>query len=94
MVWYVQNKHEVNLMHLATRLLQSCKALKETEIKLPEKIELYIPELIVDLLQKRVNTLDIELAKQDVRRFIYNEKELDIWSKDFFSAIIKMIKFK
>jgi len=50
--------------------------------------------LIVSLLQKRVDTLDIELAKQDVRRFIYDEKELDIWSKDFFSAIIKMIKFK
>lgn len=94
MVWYVQNKHQVNLTHLATRLVQSCKALAEAKEKLPETIELYTPEIIVDLLQKRVDSLDIELSKQDIRRFIYDEKELNIWSKDFFSVIIKMIKFK
>lgn len=94
MVWYVQNKHEVNLTHLATRLIQSCKALQDAEVELPVETELYTPELIVNLLQKRVDTLDIELAKQDVRRFIYDEKELAIWSQDFFSSLIQMIKFK
>ncbi|MDD2904742.1 MAG: nucleotidyl transferase AbiEii/AbiGii toxin family protein [Sulfurimonas sp.] len=94
MVWYVQNKYEVNLTHLATRLIQSCKALQDTEVELPEEMKLYTAELIVSLLQKRVDTLDITLAKQDVHRFIYDEKQLDIWSKDFFYAIIKMIKFK
>jgi hypothetical protein len=38
--------------------------------------------------------LDIDLAAQDVRRFIYDEKELSLWSKEFFLAIIQMIKFK
>lgn len=94
MVWYVQNGHQVNLMHLGTRLIQSCKALEEVEMELPKALELYTPELIVELLQKRVDTLDIRLAKQDVHRFIYDEKELEIWSKYFFSAIIKMIKFQ
>nr|WP_321266902.1 nucleotidyl transferase AbiEii/AbiGii toxin family protein [uncultured Sulfurimonas sp.] len=94
MVWYVQNKYEVDLTHLATRLIQSCKSLQDTEIKLPQEMELYTPALIVSLLQKRVDTLNIKLAKQDVHRFIHDEKELDIWSKDFFSAIIKIIKFK
>lgn len=94
MVWYVQNGYAVDLTHLATRLIQSCKALADTEMELPTEIKLYTSELIVSLLQKRVDTLDIELAKQDVRRFIYDEKELDIWSKDFFSGLIKMIKFK
>lgn len=93
MLWYVQNKHEVNLTHLATRLIQSCKALQDADIELPTETKLYTPELIVNLLQKRVDTLDIELAKQDVRRFIYDEKELDIWSKEFFSRLIQMIKF-
>lgn len=94
MVWYIQNKYEVSLTHLATRLIQSCKALQDTEVELPKEIELYTPKLLVNLLQKRIDTLDIELAKQDVHRFIYDEKELEIWSKDFFSAIIQMIKFK
>ncbi|EQB39156.1 hypothetical protein M947_08325 [Sulfurimonas hongkongensis] len=94
MVWYIQNKYQVDLTHLATRLIQSCKALQDTEVELPKEIELYTPELLVNLLQKRVDTLDIELAKQDVHRFIYDEKELEIWSKDFFFAIIQIIKFK
>lgn len=94
MIWYVQNKYEVDLMHLATRLIQSCKALQDAEVELPIETKLYTPELIVSLLQKKVDTLDIELAKQDVRRFIYDEKELDIWGKEFFSRLIQMIKFK
>jgi len=94
MVWYVQNGYAVDLVHLATRLTQSCKALEDTEVELPADIVLYTPELIASFLQKRVDTLDINLAKQDVRRFIYNEKELNIWSQDFFSSLIKMIKFK
>lgn len=94
MVWYVQNGYAVDLVHLATRLTQSCKALADTEVELPTDIVLYTPELIASLLQKRVDALDINLAKQDVRRFIYDEKELNIWSQDFFSSLIKMIKFK
>lgn len=94
MVWYVQNGYAVDLVHLATRLTQSCKALVDTAVELPADIVLYTPELIASLLQKRVDALDINLAKQDVRRFIYDEKELNIWSQDFFSSLIQMIKFK
>jgi len=94
MVWYVQNGYAVDLVHLATRLTQSCKALADTEVELPADIVLYTPELIASFLQKRVNALDINLAKQDLRRFISDEKELNIWSKDFFSALIQMIKFQ
>ncbi|MFT7859479.1 MAG: nucleotidyl transferase AbiEii/AbiGii toxin family protein [Sulfurimonas sp.] len=94
MVWYVQNGYALNLVHLATRLTQSCKALADTEVELPTDIVLYTPELIASFLQKRVDALDINLAKQDVYRFIYDEKELDIWGKEFFLSLIKMIKFQ
>jgi hypothetical protein len=94
MIWYVQNGYQVNLTHLATRLLQSCKALEEAEIELPNSLEQYNQKIVVGLLQQRVESLDIELAKQDVRRFIHDEKELEIWSKDFFSSLIQMIKFQ
>ena len=94
MVWYVQNGYQVNLTHLATRLIQSCKALEEAEIELPNSLEQYNQNMVVSLLQQRVESLDIELAKKDVRRFIYDEKELEIWSKYFFSSLIQMIKFQ
>jgi predicted nucleotidyltransferase component of viral defense system len=51
MVWYVQNGYEVDLMHLATRLIQSCKALEDAEIELPKTIELYTTELIAGVLK-------------------------------------------
>lgn len=94
MIWYVQNKHEVNLQHLAMRLMQSCKALKENGVKIPDSIEKYNKEIIVDLLKKRVDMLDVDLAKQDVRRFISDENELKIWNKDFFNSIVTMIQFR
>lgn len=78
---------------LVAGLVHIC-ALADTEIELPTEIKLYTPELVVSLLQNRVDVLNIDLAKQDVRRFIYDEKELDIWSQDFFSSLTKMIKFK
>ena len=94
MVWYVQKHHSVDVKHLATRLAQSCKALENTGAIMPNKIEEYTPEILKELLYKRVETLHVELAKDDVKRFIYDEKELSIWSKDFFRAIIEKIEFK
>jgi hypothetical protein len=57
-------------------------------------IQDYTPQIIIGLLNKRIESLDVEMAKQDVRRFIYDEKELGLWSKEFFLALVKMIKFK
>lgn len=94
LVWYVQKGHDVNLLHLATRLVQSCKALENLDKSLPNTIEQYNKKIIVDLLKEKINTLDIDLAKQDVRRFITDERELDIWSRDFFHAIASMLIFK
>jgi hypothetical protein len=94
MVWYIQNGYEVDLTHLATRLMQSCKALSDTEIELPTMAQHYTPQIIINLLKKRIESLEIEMAKQDVRRFIYDEKELSVWSKEFFLAIIQILKFK
>lgn len=93
LVWYVQNGYELDLFHLATRLTQGCKALESIDEELPNSIEEYSEEIIKNLLQKRIETLDIELAKDDVRRFISDENELNIWSKEFFRAIANMVKF-
>ncbi|MFK5937287.1 MAG: nucleotidyl transferase AbiEii/AbiGii toxin family protein [Sulfurimonas sp.] len=94
MVWYVQKQYSVDITHLATRLLQSCKALENSEVTMPKTIEEYTPKILKELLYKRVETLDVELAKDDVKRFIYDENELNIWSKDFFIAIIEKIEFQ
>jgi len=94
MVWYIQKCYRLDAKHLATRLIQSCKAIKGTDVIIPSSIEDYTPKTVKELLRRRVETLDVELAKDDVKRFIYNKNELSIWSKDFFRAVIEKIEFE
>ena len=93
MVWYVQKNYHVDIQHLATRLIQSCKALKDAQISIPTLANRYTQDFIKRLLYKRIDTLDIESAKKDVQRFIYDERELNIWSKEFFTAVVDKIEF-
>lgn len=93
LVWYVSKNYELDLTHLATRMMQKCTALENVGIELPSEIEGYSKELVTQWLNQRIDNLDIEHAKSDVKRFISNQSELDIWSTQFFKQIAAMIKF-
>lgn len=87
LVWYVKNGYELDVLHLSTRLNQSCKAFDDNVGEISK-------DSILELLNQRIDGLDILMAKEDVSRFIYDQRELDLWSKDFFRSIASMIKFK
>lgn len=36
------------------------------------------------LLYDRIETVNLEIAKNDAKRFIADQKALDIWSKNYF----------
>jgi predicted nucleotidyltransferase component of viral defense system len=88
LVWYISQSIELDLIHLHSRLQQSCRF--QDEIKMPDEIT---QEFVLRLLNSRIENLDVEAAKEDVIRFIPNAKELDIWSKDFFKILITKIIF-
>jgi predicted nucleotidyltransferase component of viral defense system len=88
LVWYISQSIELDLIHLHSRLQQSCRF--QDEIKMPDEIT---QEFVLKLLNSRIENLDVEAAKEDVIRFIPNAKELDIWSKDFFKILITKIIF-
>ena len=91
LVWYLGQAVELDLVHLDARLKQSCKYLESKGISIPEVLtEARIKELLVE----RIETLDVAKAKDDVQAFIQNKKELDLWSRDFFIAIIDNLKIK
>ena len=46
------------------------------------------------VLKERLSTTNIEDVKRDVRRFMLNPHELDIWSNDYFLQLADMIVFK
>ena len=91
LIWYVANRYRLDMRHLDARLRQNCSWMDEQGITLPETIsEAYI----VELLHRRINTLDINAAKRDVVAFISDGRELEIWSREFFADVIGQIKFK
>ena len=81
--WYIRNQTLCDLTHLIARG-------QETS---PET-DLSTPAAVIDALKKRISTIDFEAAKVDVRPFLKDSSSLDIWSQDYFTALVEMIKFK
>lgn len=91
LIWYIANDVQLDIKHLQARLNQSCKYMESSDIKIPKELT---PKEIQELLLKRIENLDIVKAKNDVQPFIKDMKELEIWSKEFFIAIVNNIKLQ
>jgi len=52
------------------------------------------PENFRKLLKEKISKTNIELVKADVRPFIKNPGELDIWTTEYFIQLVNMIRFK
>lgn len=81
--WYIRNQTACDLTHVIAR---------GQEVS-PET-DLTTPAAVVAALKKRINTIDFEIAKADVRPFLKDASSLDIWSRDYFTALVDMIKFE
>lgn len=82
--WYIKKGINLNLQHFLSRARDNSDWSKETISESEFK----------KLLTARIENLNIEIAKKDVERFIQNPKVLQIWSKQYFLDLIKMLKVK
>jgi predicted nucleotidyltransferase component of viral defense system len=73
-VWYVGRNVPVNLQHLEARISHSGN--QQTE-----KLDL---AGLQTLLKKRIERVDIAAAAEEVRPFLRDTRELDLWSKGLF----------
>jgi len=48
----------------------------------------------LDLLKKRIDSVSMEAVKEDIVKFIPDNKKLDIWSKKYFLELIEQLKFE
>jgi hypothetical protein len=48
----------------------------------------------IDLLQEKIATLSFNNVKEDIVRFIRDDKALEIWSPKYFSDLVERIQFK
>jgi predicted nucleotidyltransferase component of viral defense system len=90
LVWYISQGVTLDLKHLNSRLQQNCTWLEKQGIEIKKEID---KEYILELLAKRIENLDISMAKRDVEVFIEDTRVLDIWSQPFFVDIIERIEF-
>jgi len=82
-VYYLSLETKVNLKHLESRLKQT-RTIDEN-FKLTR-------DVLIDILEKRFNQIDYDIAKSDVKPFIKDQSSLDLWSREFFNSITKQIK--
>lgn len=79
--WYVRNRIPLNFKHLQIRTKEF------------NGIEL-TKEQFINLLKERLATTNINYVKADVAPYIIDNKELDIWSNDYFLQLADMIIFE
>lgn len=81
--WYVRKGLTVDFDHLKERSLQN--GYKGSEV--------FTKELCIQLLKEKISQTNIEMVKADVRPFIKNTKELEIWSREYFLQLADMVRF-
>jgi len=81
--WYIKNGYALNLEHLSVRAKES------GDLGIGES---FTKASLIQLLEQKIATLDMEMVKVDIRRFIKDDKVLDIWSEEYFLSLAKMMK--
>jgi hypothetical protein len=82
--WYVRNNVKLDFKHLCERMYQF-NLIKVGELT---------PESFKALLKEKIAHTNIESVKTDLRPFIKNHQEMDIWSVDYFTQLTDMMLFE
>ena len=77
-MWYIQNRVELDLAHLIERAKES-EPLADVSTR----------EKLLAAFDARIDTIDFENAKEDVLPYLNDPKEVDIWSREFFKEYIR-----
>lgn len=78
-IWYIQNKIPLHLTHLKERMYQSNNLQKDHK---------FGKEELLETIHKKIDSIDWELAKSDIKVFIPDSKRLEIWRAQFFHDLI------
>lgn len=84
-IWYVAKEFPLHLAHLETRMRQSGHY--SSDQPLTRKV-------FIDLMESKIFGLNLHAAKEDIRRFIPDSRELDGWSTEFFMSLLPKIQFQ
>ncbi|HNA91670.1 MAG TPA: nucleotidyl transferase AbiEii/AbiGii toxin family protein [Chitinophagaceae bacterium] len=80
--WFVRKDVPLNLSHFLQRARDTGDWTKKSISK----------KQFLQLLTEKINTASFENIKADVRPFIKDAKQLDIWSKPYFLDLVALLK--
>lgn len=80
--WYVRHAHSVSLKHFLARAQQTGAF---------DDVEKLTIEMLRQALHKRVDEVDFEQAKADVKPFLSNVDGLEIWSDEYFHQLVNKV---
>lgn len=79
LIWYIQNKVPLKIAYLEACMRQS------GNLKQDESLD---RNQLIKLLHVKIQSIDWESAKADMKPFISDPQRLDIWSSQFFLSLI------
>ena len=78
--WYIRQGIPLHFEHLQERVKQ-CNNIDLTK------------EQFIGLLREKIATTDIDAVRSDVRPFLINPTEMDIWSNEYFGLLADRLRF-
>lgn len=85
LVWFISKRTPLNITHLKEKMIQSGHI---------NKIDSFDKSTITKLLKKKIDSIDIKQAKNDVSAFIKDHEILNIWDHSFFHSQSAKLIFK
>ena len=80
--WYIRHAHPVSLKHLLARAQQTGAF---------DGVGTLTIEMLQEALHMRVDEVNFEQAKADVRPFLSNVETLDLWSDEYFHQLVNKV---
>ena len=81
--WYIRRGTPLHLQHLSERARQSGHWPGGDMSQ----------EQFIDLLQTRIQSLDVDSVRQEVSRFVRDSSQLKIWSRDYFLQLAGLLHY-
>ena len=83
MEWYIRKGITLNVPHFLVRASETNDWSQASISK----------DQIIELLRDKINSVSFDSVKEDVRKFIRNDEQLNIWNANYFNDLIEQMRF-
>ncbi len=81
--WYIKKGTPLNINHFLMRAIDSGHWQEKEMTK----------EQFLEILHQKINTVSFDSIKEDAARFISDSSVIYIWNKQYFTDLVKHLKF-